>query len=153
MTLSLADVEVWDDQAIDQVFAAAMSRAEGAQATGDTVGDLLTFVNWHGLSADAARDSANRIKVTLSDHADQCKRVAAAAQKAAAEVADLKYRLSSITAEADEAQLRIDDQTGAVTSKVTVLTVEVRKHQDAVEQDVEARIRQLLGDADGVDRD
>jgi Alpha/beta hydrolase len=153
MTLALADVEAWDDQAIDQVFAAAMSRAEGAQTTGDTVGDLLTFVKWDGAAAAVARDSANRIKVTLSDHADQCRRVAAAAQKAAAEVASLKYRLPSIKAEADEAQLQIDDQTGAVTSKVTVLTVEMRKHQDAVKQDVEARIKQLLADANGVDRD
>jgi Alpha/beta hydrolase len=153
MTLSLADIEAWDEAAIEQVFSAATLRAEGAQATGETVGDLLTFVNWNGASAEAARDSANRIKVTLFDHADQCKRVAAAAQKASAEVADLKYRLSAIKAEASEAQLAINEQTGAVTSKVTVLTVEMKKHQDQVAQDVESRIRQLVADADGVDRD
>lgn len=153
MTLSLADIEAWDEAAIEQVFSAATLRAESAQATGDTVGDLLTFVTWHGASADAARDSANRIKVALSGHADQCKRVVAVAQKASSEVADLKYRLSTIKAEASAAQLNIDEQTGAVTSKVTVLTVEMEKHQDEVKQDVEGRISQLLADADGVDRD
>jgi hypothetical protein len=153
MTLSLADIEAWDEGAIEQVFSAATFRAEGAQTTGNTVGDLLTFVNWHGASAEAARDSANRIKVTLSDHADQCKRVAAAAHKAAAEVADLKYRLSTIEAEAHAAQLTINDQSGAVTSKATVLTVAMQKQQDAVKADVENRIRQLLADADGVDKD
>jgi Alpha/beta hydrolase len=153
MTLSLADIEAWDEAAIEQVFSAATLRAEGAQATGDTVGDLLTFVAWHGATADAARDSANRIKVTLSDHADQCKRVAAAAQKASAEVAGLKYRLSEIKAEASAAQLTVNEQTGAVASKVTVLTVAMQKHQDEVRIDVENRIRQLIADADGVDRD
>ena len=123
MTLSLADIETWDEAAIEQVFSAATFRAEGAQTTGDTVGDLMTFVTWHGATADAARDSANRIKLTLTNHADECKRVAAAAHKASAEVADLKYRLSSIKAEASQAQLRINEQTGAVTSNVTVLTV------------------------------
>ncbi len=153
MALTLADIDRWDDASIDQVFAAATSRAEGAQTTADTVGDLLTFVRWNGLTADAARDSANRIKTTLGEHADLCKQVAAAANKAAAEVADLRYRLSMIRAEADAAQLSIDDQTGTVTSKTSVLTVEMKQHQDAVKKDVEARIRQLLADAETVDRD
>jgi hypothetical protein len=153
MTLSLADIEAWDEAAIEQVFSAATLRAEGAQATGNTVGDLLTFVNWDGATAEAARESANRIKVTLNDHSEECKRVAAAAHKATAEVADLKYRLSSIKAEASAAQLNVNEQTGAVTSKVTVLTVAMQKQQDAVKADVESRIRQLIADADGVDRD
>ncbi len=153
MTLSLADIETWDEAAIEQVFSAATFRAEGAQTTGDTVGDLLTFVTWHGATADAARDSAAHIKLTLSNHAEECTRVAAAAHKASAEVADLKYRLSSIKAEAGKAQLSINEQTGAVTSKATVLTVEMKKQQDAVKADVESRIRQLVADADGVDRD
>src|SRR6185437_14300699 len=153
MTLSLADIEAWDEAAIEQVFSAATLRAEGAETTGNTVGDLLTFVNWHGETAEAARESANRIKVTLTDHAEECKRVAAAAQKASAEVADLKYRLSAIKAEASAAQLSVNEQTGAVTSKVTVMTVEMKKQQDLVKADVESRIRQLVADADGVDRD
>jgi hypothetical protein len=153
MTLSLGDIETWDEAAIEQVFSAATFRAEGAQTTGDTVGDLLSFVTWHGATADAARDSANRIKLTLSNHAEECKRVAAAAHKASAEVADLKYRLSSIKAEASKVQLNINEQTGAVTSNATVLTVAMQKQQDAVKADVEIRIRQLIADADGVDRD
>ena len=132
MTLTLAEIEAWDDAAIDQVFAAASSRAEGAQTTGDTVGDLLTFVKWHGATAEAARDSASRIKLTLSDHADQCNQVAAAARKATAEVADLKYRLSTIKADAAEAFLSIDEQTGTLTRKTAVLTASQLDHQKAV---------------------
>jgi Alpha/beta hydrolase len=153
MTLTLAEIEVWDDAAIDQVFAAASSRAEGAQTTGDTVGDLLTFVKWHGATAEAARDSASRIKLTLSDHADQCSKVAAAAKKATAEVADLKYRLSTIKADAEEAFLSIDEQTGTLTRKTTALTVSQLDHQKAVMHNLAGRINQLLVDADGVDRD
>jgi Alpha/beta hydrolase len=153
MTLTLAEIEVWDDAAIDQVFAAATSRAEGAQTTGDAVGDLLTFVKWDGATAEAARDSASRIKVTLSDHADQCSKVAAAAKKATAEVADLKYRLSTIKADAEEAFLSIDEQAGTLTRKTAVLTVSQLDHQKAVMHNLAGRINQLLADADGVDRD
>lgn len=153
MSLTLTDIAGWDDASIDQVFAAATSRAEGAETTGNTVGDLLSFVRWNGLTADAARDSASRIKITLGNHADACKNVAAAARKAAAEVADLKYRLSMIRAEADEAQLTIDNQTGAVTSKPTVLTVQQQNQQDALKKDVEAKVKQLLADAATADRD
>jgi Alpha/beta hydrolase len=153
MTLTLAEIEVWDDAAIDQVFAAANSRAEGAQTTGNTVGDLLTFADWHGATADAARDSASRIKLTLSDHADQCSKVAAAAKKATAEVADLKYRLSTIKADAEEAFLRIDEQTGTLTRKTAVLTVSQLDHQKAVMGNLADRINRLLVDADDVDRD
>lgn len=133
MTLTLADIEVWDYAAIDQVFAAAMARAEGAQTAGNTVGDLLSFIQWDGRAADAARDSAHRIKVTLNDHGDQCRRVADAAKKASAEVADLKYRLSKIRADADEAFIAIDYQTGALTPKTAVLTVSQLQHQKAQE--------------------
>ncbi|MEE6136670.1 alpha/beta hydrolase [Mycobacterium sp. 050128] len=153
MALTLADIEIWDVAAIDQVFAAAMSRAEGAQNTGNTVGDLLSFIPWDGRAADAARDSAHLIKVTLNDHGDQCRRVAEAAKKASAEVADLKYRLSKIKGDAAEAFLRIDDQTGAVSPKTAVLTASQLQQQKAVMQDLVARIKQLLADADNADRD
>jgi hypothetical protein len=153
MTLTLAEIEVWDEAAIDQVFAAATLRAEGAHTTGETVGDLLTFVPWDGETAGAARDSANRIKVTLSDHADQCRRVAAAAKRAMAEVADLKYRLSMIKADAEEAFLGIDEQTNTLTRNAAPLTVSQLDYQKAMMQDLAGRISLLLADADGVDRD
>lgn len=153
MTIALADIDSWDAGAIEEVFHAASCRAEGAQTTADTVGDLLSFVQWTGEAANAARESAHRIKVTLGDHADQCRRVAAAAKKASAEVAGIKYRLSMIRAEADEAFLSIDSQTGALSVKTAVLTVSQTDHQQAVRHDLEGRITQLLAEAEAADRD
>ncbi len=153
MTLTLADIDVWDDAAIDEVFAAATARAEGAQATGDTAGDLLSFVPWDGRAADAARDSAHRIKLTLGDHGDRCRRVAEAARRAAAEVADLKYRLSQIRADADEAFIRIDNQTGALAPRTAVLAVDQLRRREAVMPQLAGRIERLLADADSADRD
>ncbi len=153
MTLTLADIDIWDDAAIDEVFAAATARAEGAEATGDAVGDLLSVVPWEGLAAEAARDSANRIKVTLGDHGDRCRRVAAAARRAAAEVADLKYRLSRIRADADEAFVRIDNQTGALAPQTAVLAVDQLRRREAVMPELADRIARLLADADTTDHD
>jgi hypothetical protein len=153
MTLTLADIDIWDDAAIDELYAAATARAEGAQATGDTVVDLLSFVGWDGRAADAARDSAHRIKLTLGDHGERCRRVADAAKTAAAEVADLKYRLSQIRADADEAFIRIDNQTGALAPRTVVLAVDQLRRREAVMPELAVRIERLLADADSADRD
>jgi Alpha/beta hydrolase len=153
MALSLADIDTWDPAAIDQVFAAAIARASGAQTTGDTVGNLLQFVQWDGQAANAARDSANRIKITLGNHADQCRRIAAAAKHASSEIADLKYRLSLIRADAADAHIGIDSTTGALTPHTAGLTPSQLKDQQDMLRDLEERIRQLLVAADIADQD
>jgi hypothetical protein len=153
MTLTLADIDAWDDAAIDDVFAAASARADGARTAGDTVGDLLSFIAWEGRAADAARASASRIKLTLGDHADSCGRIADTARQAAAEVADLKYRLSRIRADAAEAFLHIDDRTGALAPRPAVLTVPQLRRQESAMPDLARRIEVLLVDADTADRD
>lgn len=152
MTFTLADIESWDDAAIDEVFAAAAARAEGARVAGDTVGDLLSSVPWDGRAAEAARDSAQRIKLTLGDHADRCRRIANAARRAAAEVADLKYRLSRIRADADEAFISIDDRTGALQPRAAALTIAELRHREGALRDLPRRIVRLLSDAHTADR-
>ncbi|MGH3633022.1 alpha/beta hydrolase [Mycobacterium sp.] len=153
MTITLADIDSWDAGAIDQVFNAAGSRAEGAQTTADTVGDLLSFVQWNGEAAEAARQSAQRIKVALGEHAEQCRRIAAAAKTASAEVVDIKYRLSMIRADADQAFLRIDSRSGTLSGKTAVLTVSQLDHRRAVMPELAGRVKQLLVDAQAADRD
>jgi hypothetical protein len=153
MTLTLADIDVWDHEAIDEVFAAATARAEGAESTGDTVAELLSFVGWDGLAADAARDSAHRIKLALGDHGDRCRQVADAAKRAAAEVAGLKCRLSQIRADAAEAFIGIDNRTGALAPRTAVLAVDQLRRREAVMPELAGRIARLLADADSADRD
>ncbi|MBW0016139.1 MAG: hypothetical protein JO236_01110 [Mycobacterium sp.] len=153
MTLTLADIDTWDAAAIDQVFAAATARAEGAETAGNTVGDLLSFLPWEGRAADAARDSAHLAKITLVDHGELCRRVAEAAQRASAEIADLKYRLAQVRADADQAFITIDSRTGALTRKTAVLTVSQMRHQQSVTAELPGRIAQLLDDADAADHD
>jgi hypothetical protein len=152
MTLTLADIEVWDDAAIGEVFAAATARSEGAGAVGDAARELLSSVAWEGRAADAARDSAQRIKRTLGDHGERCGLIANAARRAAAEVAGLKYRLARIRADADEAFISIDDRTGALIPRTTVLTFAQLRHQEGALLDLPRRIGRLLADADAADR-
>ena len=79
--------------------------------------------------------------------------MAEAAKTAAAEVADLKYRLSQIRADADEAFIRIDNQTGALAPQTAVLAVEQLRRREAVMPELAGRIERLLADADSADRD
>ncbi|MBO0866064.1 MAG: hypothetical protein J2P16_13435, partial [Mycobacterium sp.] len=58
-----------------------------------------------------------------------------------------------IRAEADEAFLSIDSQTGALSPKTAVLTVSQLGHQKAVLHELEGDIKQLLADAEAADRD
>jgi Alpha/beta hydrolase len=153
MTLTLADVDTWDAAAIDEVFAAATARAEGARAAGDSLRELLSFIPWEGRAAEAARDSAHRIKLTLGGHGERCGRIADAARRAAAEVADLKYRLARIRADADEAFISIDDRTGTLVPRTAVLTLAQLRHREGALRDLPRRISRLLSDADTADRD
>ena len=70
MTLSLADIEAWDEAAIEQVFLRDAA-CEGAQATGNTVGDLLTSSTGMARRPSGPR-VGQRIKVTLNDHSEEC---------------------------------------------------------------------------------
>ena len=152
-TLTLADIDTWNVAAIDSVFSAAIARGVGADDMGHTVGDLMAFADWQGRAAEAARDSAHRIKIALVEHSASCLSVADAAKRAVAEVAELKCRLAQLRFEAESVCVDIDDNSGALTCRACPVTVEQRSRQAAILDSLPAEIARLLDDALRVDGD
>lgn len=152
-TLTLADIDTWNVAAIDCVFSAAIARGVGADDVGHTVGDLMAFAEWQGRAAEAARDSAHRIKIALVEHSASCLSVADAAKRAVAEVAELKCRLAQLRFEAESVCVDIDENSGALTCRACPVTVEQRSRQAAILDSLPAEIARLLDDALRVDGD
>ena len=80
MTLTLADVDRWDPNAIHSVFQAAIDRANGVRSTATQVGDVMAATPWEGDSHDAALQAAGRINADLINHAEECEAVGRAAR-------------------------------------------------------------------------
>lgn len=155
MTLSLADVERWDPEAITTVFAAAISRAHGTRTAAAAIGQTVGFLDWNGDAGEAARAAAHRTMVDLDSHAEACQAVGRAAEIAAGEVAGVKLRLTQIRETARSYHLGIDDATGAVSLPADLSSfsaADQREIRDA-QLRVVAAIRQLLADAQRADED
>jgi hypothetical protein len=75
MTLTLADLDRWDPNAIHSVFRAAIDRANGVRSTAAQVGDVMATTPWEGDSHDAATQAAGRVNNDLISHAEECEAV------------------------------------------------------------------------------
>jgi hypothetical protein len=54
MTLTLADLDRWDPNAIHGVFQVAIDRASGVRSTATQIGDVMATTPWEGDSHDVA---------------------------------------------------------------------------------------------------
>jgi hypothetical protein len=90
MTLTLADLDRWDPNAIHNVFQAAIDRANGVRSTATQVGDVIAATPWEGDSHNAALDATGRIQDDLINHAEECEAVGRAARAAEADVFDIQ---------------------------------------------------------------
>jgi hypothetical protein len=89
MTLTLADLDLWDPNAIHSVFQAAIDRANRIRSAATQIGDVMSTTSWEGDSHDAAMGATGRKQADLISHAEQCEAVARAARAAGAEVRDI----------------------------------------------------------------
>ncbi|MGB3484776.1 MAG: alpha/beta hydrolase [Mycobacterium sp.] len=150
--LSLDDIDRWDPGAIDQVFGEAMRRATETRRSGAQIGRLTTFADWDGDAADAARDSAHRIVLDLSAHADACEAVAAAAESAVGKVQTVKSRLAQIRSEL-QFGITIDNTTNAVAPPPDVASRPNARVIQLLVDDLQRMVDQLIDDAELADDD
>jgi hypothetical protein len=112
MTLTLADLDHWDPNAIHSVFQAAIDRANGVRSTATQVGDVVAATSWEGDSHDAAAGATGRIQDDLINHAEECETVGRAARAAEAEVRDIQRDWHNIQHMADRWGIAINTETG-----------------------------------------
>lgn len=114
MTLSVADIERWDPEAVREVFHAASARSGAATEAARASEQLPAFQTWGGVAADAARDAIHKTRVDLDAHAKEALAVAQAAQKAAQDIEKVKVELRDLKDEAINAGLDVDPATSTV---------------------------------------
>lgn len=155
MTVTLADVDRWDPEAIRTVFDAAIRRAHGTRTASAAVAEMMRLLNFGGVAAEAAQAATQHTNVVLDDHAGACEAVARAAEQSADEVTGIKSRLRAMRDFAAENQLAIDDQTGAVLPPSNVYSrsaAELQRIFDAALRLAED-VRTLLAAAELADED
>ena len=114
MTLSLADLDKWDPDAIREVFAAVTGHSQTTRHSSQAVGQVMASVPWEGEAYRAAAQAASGIQQDLRLHADQLDAVAAAASIAESEVRGIKADWQKICRMADRWGILIDINTSEI---------------------------------------
>ena len=145
MTLSPADLERWDPEALQEVSEAARARADCAAQLSAALTGLSVLTGWTGPAALAARTAFDQSRAQVDAHAVETRAVADAAERAAADLRAIKARLREVEERAEAAGIRIDPDTAQLspgpgfTGAVLLLT------------ELADQLSVILADADAVD--
>ncbi|AQT78007.1 hypothetical protein B1R94_00285 [Mycolicibacterium litorale] len=149
MTLSVADIERWDPEAVREVFRAASARSGAATEAARAAEQLPAFQTWGGVAADAARDAIGKTRADLDAHANEALAVAQAAQQAAQDIEKVKIDLRDVQDAATDAGLQIDPNTNTVVKgpgfKGTAAELVTKVAA------IQARLATVIAEANGVD--
>jgi hypothetical protein len=152
MTLTLADLDRWDPNAIHGVFQAAIDRASGVRSRATQIGDVMATTPWEGDSHDASMQAAGCVNADLINHAEECEVVGRAARDAEAEVRDIQRDWHNIQRLADSWGIAINTETGEL-SYIPLPDPKVRAEMEHRLDIIENEIKALLVRAQGADDD
>ncbi|CAM3286409.1 hypothetical protein BST27_25945 [Mycobacterium intermedium] len=155
MTLTLGDIDRWDPDAIRTVFDAAIQRAHGTRTAVAALSETMRLATFGGDTADAVQAAVHATTLVLDSHADACETVGRAAEKAAEEVAAIKWQLAAIRETARESHLAIDDASGTALPPLNLAAYPAREQGRILDAavDLTQRIKRLLADAQDADED
>jgi hypothetical protein len=153
--LSLADVQHWDPEQIDDVSAAAAQRARTSSQTAQDLRNLSVFGSWKGEAGEAAQQAMQQSATKLSMSAKEAFLVSLGAQRAAAEVRTVKNDLNSLLEFAAAAPaVQIDTATNTVIPPDTTgMSDEDIQQLAAKTTEVENRMVAVLAAAEEADAD
>lgn len=115
MGITLADVQNWQPEQIDEVSQAAAQRARTSGEAAETLRNLSVFGTWKGEAGEAAQQAINQSATTLSLSQKEAFLVALGAGKAAGDVRKVKNDLQSLMDYANAApHVQIDLATNSV---------------------------------------
>lgn len=155
MGLTLADLQEWDPEQVNEVSQAAAARARHSREAAQNIPDLPAFSTWHGDASTAAQDALAKTSGKLELSAQEAFKVALGAGHAAEEVLTVKKQLADIFAEADAAPaVHIDTKTNTVTPPNTsgMADQDVQKIKAKVEE-LQHKIAALLATAEKTNSD
>jgi len=153
--LTLADVQRWQPEQIDDVSEAAAQRARTSGQTAETLRNLSVFGTWKGDAGEAAQQAINQSADKLALSQKEAFLVALGAGKSAQDVRTVKNDLQSLMDYAAAApHVQIDTATNSVITPDT--TGWAQEDIDALTakiEEVENRMVAVLAEADEADAD
>ncbi|WP_142706707.1 hypothetical protein [Mycobacterium shimoidei] len=93
--MTLADLQEWDPEQINEVSEAAAARARHSREAAQNVPNLPVFVSWHGEASATARDAMARSGSKMELSAQDAFRVWAGAGRAYQEASAVKNQLNT----------------------------------------------------------
>ncbi|AQT80695.1 hypothetical protein B1R94_17665 [Mycolicibacterium litorale] len=152
MSLTLDDIERWDDSSISAVARAAAEQGSATSAAADQLGVIMNGIQWEGHAADAVRAAMWRTRLEMYRHADECESIAAAITRSAARVAHVKDEWERLQDFAASWDFQINQRSGAVSWTVPFYASEQRRCDlEAAGRELVGRIDKLIHLADRVD--
>lgn len=153
MTLSVADIDRWNAEAVREVFHAASARSQSAERASRELATLSVFATWEGASRDAAAHQNAGIRQDLDAHGNEALAVARAAEQAAGGIDKVKAELATLRADAAAARLQVDAATSQVVAipqlRYTALEWASMQTRRA---DLQTRLNAIVAEANGVDQ-
>jgi hypothetical protein len=114
--LTIADLQEWDPEQINEFSEAAAARARHSREAAQNIPNLPVFTTWHGEAATSAQEALGKTSGKMELSAQDAFKVALGAGHAAQEVAAVKKELNDIFAEANAVPaVHIDTKTNTVT--------------------------------------
>ncbi|WP_328358631.1 hypothetical protein OG976_04840 [Mycobacterium sp. NBC_00419] len=149
MTLSVADIERWDPEAVREVFHAATARAASASEASLALEGLPVFATWGGVAADSAHEAIGRTRVDLDAHANEATAVARAAERAAQDIEQVRTELRRLEDDAHTFRLVIDPAANRVVAGPGYRGTAADLANDVAP--LQARLYAIIAEANGVD--
>lgn len=162
MSLSVADIDRWDPEAVREVFHAATERADVTLATSRDLGALDVFETWGGDAAVAAQHAIALTRQDLDAHGNEAIVVANAARIAADDIKRIKGDLQKLRTDAAALDMSVDAATGSIVAgpgfvgnpmELLLKQIQLQPRLDAILADAEASDDELARAIDMADGD
>jgi hypothetical protein len=95
VTITLAEIDRWDPETLDQVFDRCQRIGGECVRLDDELGDLSKLDRWGGEAAEAARISIGKVRVDVGDLMAQSFHIRRAVDSAQSEIEAVKLRLEA----------------------------------------------------------
>lgn len=113
-TLTVADIDRWDADAVREVFHAAFARGCATREVARQLDSLAVFDTWSGVTALARRHANSSIRMDLDAHGVESLAVAQAAARAADGIATVQSALRTLRLDAAELRMTVDQTRNTV---------------------------------------
>ncbi|MDA3642356.1 hypothetical protein PFI50_23785, partial [Mycobacterium xenopi] len=149
MTLTVADIDRWNAEALREVFHVATARGQATLDVSRQLGSLAVFDTWEGQTAEARKHQNAQIRKDLDAHGNEALAVGRAANQAADGIENVQAKLRQLRADAAALQMTIDPMTNAVVPSSTFKGLPIEAL--IAEEQLQPRLDEILAEANAVD--